>query len=516
MSTDDRISIIAPILFAIRPDMTSSQATTEMYSKTVTSSHSSKLIMQAMIMITIAYENVCSAARAAAAAAGVAYAPHTLAEYEVMIDQPAHAAYVVAAALAVMTAPDPFVPPLHQTHVELLTTLDVFVAGKHWNQVFNLGGNAAQQLAQSAQQQAQQERVERSIAVIMKDCNFVLTNALCAALNGPDMQSFRHLTNLSFVQEAMAFETSFGRIPDQDLRLPHKQLFCRLVHEFFRVGRLRGITGDHQFPLLNALNIAGGLDVYKKLIDSYFVNLRNYRFATSETTIDYMQATARGAFLFKTSQDPATPDALKKEYVAAFQAYCTELNDNQAYITNARMDIIEAALRQRCAAAQIVMAFDTKMPFDKARLFQAPVPNLVPNLITETNALVAIGKVIEEINKRQSTTEALQKAVPVGKAVSRGGFGKKSDAIFLWCGKKGHLLFDCDGPAPNYAAQMAREELVAKRERDRHDVRKSRRLSSAASSTLMSDEEGDVDFSELDATYEQIQALFLQRDHTKP
>jgi hypothetical protein len=188
---------------------------------------------------------------------------------------------------------------------------------------------------------------------------------------------------------------------------------------------------------------------------------------------------------------------------------------------NARMDIIEAALRQRCAAAKIVMAFDAKLPFDKARLFQAPVAKPVANLITETNALVAIGKAIEEINKRQSAAEALHKAVPAGapihKAVPREGFGNKCDATCLWCGKKGHLLYDCDGPAPNYAAQLARDELVAKRDRDRKDeARKARRLSSAATSALMSDEEGDVDFSEIDATYAKIQALFLQHEPTKP
>ena len=463
-------------------------------------------------MIAIAYENVCSVARAAAAAAGNAYVPPTLVEYEAMIDRPAHAAYVIAAAVmgAVMPAPDPYVAQLAEAHIEILTAIDVFVAGKHWNQVFNIGGNAAQQLAQAALHQAQQDRVERGISAIMKECNFVLANALCAALNTPNMQSFQHLTNLSFVQEANNCETSFGRIPDQHIRFPHLQLFCRLAHEFFRVGRLRGTTGDNQFTLFNAPNISGGMDAYKKSIEPYFVNLRNYHFATSETTIDYMQATARGAFLFKASQDPSTPEHLRKEYVTAFQAYCTELHDNQAHITNARMDIIEGAMRQRCAAAKIAMAFDGKSPFDKARLFQAPVDKPVANLITETNALVAIGKAIEELNKRQSAAEA--RAAPAGasihKAAPRDGSGKKSDATCLWCGKKGHRLYECDGPAPNYAAQLARDELVAKYARERKEERKARRLSSAATSALMSDE-SDVDCSDFDlqASYAKIQAL---------
>jgi hypothetical protein len=107
-----------------------------------------------------------------------------------------------------------------------------------------------------------------------------------------------------------------------------------LAYEFFRVGRLRGSTGDNQFPLFNSPNISGGLDAYKQSIEPYFVNLRNYRFATSENTIDYMQDTARGAFIYKASQDPATPEALRKEYVATFQAYCTDQNDNQTHFTS--------------------------------------------------------------------------------------------------------------------------------------------------------------------------------------
>jgi hypothetical protein len=138
------------------------------------------------------------------------------------------------------------------------------------------------------------------------------------------------------------------------------------------------------------------IDAYKKSIEPYFLNLRNYRFATSETTIDYMQVTVRGAFLFNASQDLSTPEHLKKEYLVAFQAYCSELHDNQAHITNVRMDNIETVMRQRCAAAKIAMSFDCKLPYDKARLFKAPVTKPVANLITETNALVVIGKAIED------------------------------------------------------------------------------------------------------------------------
>jgi hypothetical protein len=74
MATVDAI-VIAPIVFAITADMTSDEAIKEMHSKTACSAHPSKLIMQAMIVIAMAYENVCSTARAAAAAAGLADVP---------------------------------------------------------------------------------------------------------------------------------------------------------------------------------------------------------------------------------------------------------------------------------------------------------------------------------------------------------------------------------------------------------------------------------------------------------
>ena len=92
-------------------------------------------------------------------------------------------------------------------------------------------------------QQAQQARVDRGVSAIMKECNFLLTTALCNSFNAATMQAYQHLANLDFVRDATSCESSFGRIPFADLRFPHLQLFCRLTHEFFRVGRLRGYTG---------------------------------------------------------------------------------------------------------------------------------------------------------------------------------------------------------------------------------------------------------------------------------
>ena len=140
-------AIVAPIVFDINAEMTSEQVIKEMHTKTACSAHPSKLIMQAFIMIAMTYETVCSTARAAAAAAGLAYVPYTLPEYEVLIDRGAHAVYITVDALAVMTDPDPFVITLAEAHDDLTCVLDVFIGGKNWNMVYTAGGAAAILLA---------------------------------------------------------------------------------------------------------------------------------------------------------------------------------------------------------------------------------------------------------------------------------------------------------------------------------------------------------------------------------
>ena len=73
-----------------------------------------------------------------------------LPEYETLIDRDAHAVYIVADALAVMTDPDPFVITLAEAHDDLTCGLDVFIAGKNWNMVYTAGGAAAILLATQA------------------------------------------------------------------------------------------------------------------------------------------------------------------------------------------------------------------------------------------------------------------------------------------------------------------------------------------------------------------------------
>ena len=70
-----------------------------------------------------------------------------LPEYETLIDRGAHAVYIVADALAVMTDPDPFVITLAEAHDDLTCVLDVFIARKNWNMVYTAGGAATILLA---------------------------------------------------------------------------------------------------------------------------------------------------------------------------------------------------------------------------------------------------------------------------------------------------------------------------------------------------------------------------------
>ena len=73
-------------------------------------------------------------------------------------------------------------------------------------------------------------------------------------------------------------------------------------------------------------------------------------------------------------------------------------------------------------------------------------------------------------------------------------------------------MIDCTGPAPNVAAKLARDEVLATHaaRANRNDNRQARRLASAATSACVSDDEGNED----EATYARIQALFTEA--TKP
>jgi hypothetical protein len=161
----------------------------------------------------------------------------------------------------------------------------------------------------------QQGRIDRGICGMMKDCNFTLPSVFCVSFNTESMTTYQHLTNLDFVRDASSCHTNFGRITIADTRYPHLQLFCRLTTEFFQQGRLRGTSSDNHFAYFNTPNLGLGLEVHKKIIDPWFVSLRNLRFPVTDDLIDHLQVLDRLTFIFKTSQDPAMSEPLVKEMV---------------------------------------------------------------------------------------------------------------------------------------------------------------------------------------------------------
>jgi hypothetical protein len=116
------MTVNALFTFDIQTKMTSDQAITEMHSKTVSSDHPHKSVIQVMICITMVYETVCSTTHSVATATARVYIPHTFAEYEALIDRAAHAAYILVALDAAMPVPDPFnLNPLRLTTILLVS-----------------------------------------------------------------------------------------------------------------------------------------------------------------------------------------------------------------------------------------------------------------------------------------------------------------------------------------------------------------------------------------------------------
>jgi hypothetical protein len=126
-----------------------------------------------------------------------------------------------------------FVEPLADAHTEITTAFDVCIADKRWNAIF-AGGGAGAVAPNAAATLAQTLKIEDDLAVVMKDCNFHLTYALCQALNTPQMTAHQYLTNLDFVTDASGCRTNFGRIPQADVRFPHVYLFSKLLMEYFK------------------------------------------------------------------------------------------------------------------------------------------------------------------------------------------------------------------------------------------------------------------------------------------
>jgi len=113
--------------------------------------------------------------------------------------------------------PDPFVENLADAHDELTSAFDVYISSKNWNVVYTAGGATAI----AAAQLTQEDRIDRGLSALMKDCNFLLTTVLCNSFNTDTMTAYQHLANLDFVRNSTGCQSNFGRIPPGDTRYPH-------------------------------------------------------------------------------------------------------------------------------------------------------------------------------------------------------------------------------------------------------------------------------------------------------
>ena len=77
----------APLLFALTPCMNKEEVLQEIHHKVECSNLDNKQTMQAMICVTLAFEDHCAAERAAAAGTGTLYVPPTRAQYLSFIDR---------------------------------------------------------------------------------------------------------------------------------------------------------------------------------------------------------------------------------------------------------------------------------------------------------------------------------------------------------------------------------------------------------------------------------------------
>ena len=143
--------------------MTQEELFKEMNSKVHTCTLPNKLIMQAMICITMTYEALYITACASSAADNVPYVPHTMIQYLQLIDRPAYLLHVTTVTAALLTgtvapAVSPFSETLPDTHDELQNAFDVHVALLHWNVVHAGAQGAALNAAQALKRRLFQQR----------------------------------------------------------------------------------------------------------------------------------------------------------------------------------------------------------------------------------------------------------------------------------------------------------------------------------------------------------------------
>ena len=307
----------------------------------------------------MSYERICSTARAAAGTAGVSYVPHTLLQYQALIDHIAHAAYIAAVLAGVPPAhADPFDEHLAEAADDLQCSFDGFITHNRYNNVYTAGGAGAINTANIVHQ----GRIDRGLQSLMKDCNHQLASALCAAFSTPVMTAYHHLVNLDFVRSATSCETNFGHIPHADVYYPHIQLFGWLTDEYFKAGRLLGSSSDNHFALFNSPDLSAGLEAYKKSIDPWFVSAKSMNFPTALDQLDWLQASSRLHFIYKCSQSTDVSFPLRQLYINFFQKVCAEQTANPNPITIRRLAVMVEVFRTDCAAGKISTTFEAKAP----------------------------------------------------------------------------------------------------------------------------------------------------------
>jgi hypothetical protein len=252
------------LVFALTPKMPPTEVLNEMHSAIVSSNigiMGGKATMQAMVVLAMSYERICSTARAVAAQAGRDFVPLKMPQYLALVDRSEHANYIAAVALGNQPAhDDPFDDHLADATDELQASFEALIAEKRLNHIFTAGGAAAILAANNVQL----AKIERVLQSLMKDCNQQLVAALCASFKTPAMQPFHHLVNLDFVRAANSGETNFGLIPTADVPYVHKQIFGRLVDELFKAARLLGNSSDSHLTLFNVPVVNEGLEAHAK------------------------------------------------------------------------------------------------------------------------------------------------------------------------------------------------------------------------------------------------------------
>ena len=208
------------LVFDLSPLMTCEDALKEIHVKTAGSTLAIKATLQAIIVGIMSYDRICSTARAVSASAGVPYVPHTLLQYQALIDCVAHAADLAAVLAGPPPAhPSPFDEHLAEAADDLQCSRNGFIADTRYNNIYTAGGAGAIAAANIAQQ----GRIDRGLQNLMKDCNHQLASALCAAFGTPAMAAYHHPVNFYFVRSTTSCDTNFGRIPHADVYYPYIQ-----------------------------------------------------------------------------------------------------------------------------------------------------------------------------------------------------------------------------------------------------------------------------------------------------